>query len=351
MAHFDPHAIVVAVWTLWALSAVFIGLRLYCKSFRRAKYGWDDWVLVVAWAATLANCIVVTVDIKIHPITAGPPDPSMLKSTALTGLLSVTFAIIGQSLSKVSFGLTLLAISEGWIRWFIRVAILLINILFGLGALLLWVGCSPVQKTWDPVVPGTCWNPRFHVNLAIFVSAFSGTMDLCFAVIPWRIILSLQMNRREKLGVAFALSMGAVAAITAFIKCASLNSLDIGQRPGTMLVIFGVAEPALTIVAASVPFLRVLVKHVVSSQEYHLSNFHSARSNRSKQIDLSNRSRGVKTSVITSRADHSDHLEGADARSDTSILDMPAPSAGANNGIMRTQGFKVSYESRGSGPD
>jgi hypothetical protein len=60
--------------------------------------------------------------------------------------------------SKTAFAVTLLRLGEGsrWLRpalWFVIVSL---NVVCGLNALLLWVSCVPVQKTWDPLVEGTC---------------------------------------------------------------------------------------------------------------------------------------------------------------------------------------------------
>ena len=49
MAASTGQSILIAVWTLTAVSCIFLGLRLYCKSFRHAKYGADDWVLAASW--------------------------------------------------------------------------------------------------------------------------------------------------------------------------------------------------------------------------------------------------------------------------------------------------------------
>jgi len=38
--------------------------------------------------------------------------------------------------------------------------------------------------------------------------AYSGAMDIVLAIIPWRIIWNLTMNKKEKFGVLFAMSMG-----------------------------------------------------------------------------------------------------------------------------------------------
>ena len=50
-------------------------------------------------------------------------------------------------------------------------------------------------------------------------------MDLILAIIPWKIIMNLQMQTKEKIGVALAMSMGVFAAGSAFIKCSSLPEL------------------------------------------------------------------------------------------------------------------------------
>jgi hypothetical protein len=39
-------------------------------------------------------------------------------------------------------------------------------------------------------------------------TAYSGIVDVILALLPWKIILALQMKRREKIGVAIAMSMG-----------------------------------------------------------------------------------------------------------------------------------------------
>ena len=40
------------------------------------------------------------------------------------------------------------------------------------------------------------------------ILVYSGAMDIVLALVPWRIIWSLTMNKREKFGVMVAMSMG-----------------------------------------------------------------------------------------------------------------------------------------------
>jgi hypothetical protein len=49
-------------------------------------------------------------------------------------------------------------------------------------------------------------------------TAYSALMDLTLAFLPWKLIWGLQMKRKEKIGVAVAMSCGIFAGITAIIK-------------------------------------------------------------------------------------------------------------------------------------
>ncbi|KAL1848343.1 hypothetical protein Daus18300_013625 [Diaporthe australafricana] len=81
------------------------------------------------------------------------------------------------------------------------------------------------------------------------------------AVLPWRIIWETRMERKEKVGVLIAMSMGLCAGAAAFAKCSQIPQISFFDETytGASLVIWGAAEPAITIMAASIPALRVLL--------------------------------------------------------------------------------------------
>jgi len=45
-------------------------------------------------------------------------------------------------------------------------------------------------------------------ELTVLSIAYSGVMDLVLAFMPWPTIMTLSMRRREKIGIAIAMSMG-----------------------------------------------------------------------------------------------------------------------------------------------
>jgi len=122
----------------------------------------------------------------------------------IAGTLSLTAA----TWSKTSFALTLLRLTNGWLKGIIWFIIITINIAMGLSALFIWVQCMPLRKAWDPFVDGKCWPPTVIVHYNIFSAAYSALMDLSLALLPWKLIWGLQMKRKEKIGVAVAMSCG-----------------------------------------------------------------------------------------------------------------------------------------------
>jgi hypothetical protein len=50
-------------------------------------------------------------------------------------------------------------------------------------------------------------------------------MDITLAMLPWKLIWGLQMRRQEKVGVAFAMSCGLFAGITAIIKTTKITAM------------------------------------------------------------------------------------------------------------------------------
>jgi hypothetical protein len=173
----DPNlSIKSAIWALTILSALFLALRLYCRR-RGSGFHWDDAILAAAWTALLGYVVVVTIILErtTSQQSVRPSGPIKLKlddlnTVATLGLCSATLAITAQSWSKTSFAITLLRISDGWLKRFLWFAIGSMNVLFGLRALFLWIGCSPLEKSWHPRVKGSCWDPSVDVVLGVVIS-------------------------------------------------------------------------------------------------------------------------------------------------------------------------------------
>ena len=144
------------------------------------------------------------------------------------GAAELTIYTVAIALSKISFGITLLRLTDGWIRLFVYFAISTLAIFAVPATIIPWVQCKPLAKTFVDFIPGTCINKypsvvygRFQAGEQMNPKSFyfdlfwltcdavwSALMDVCLALLPWKILWGLQMRPAEKIGVCIAMSLG-----------------------------------------------------------------------------------------------------------------------------------------------
>ncbi|KAK3395474.1 hypothetical protein B0T20DRAFT_35804 [Sordaria brevicollis] len=272
----------IVIWILIGISSVFLGLRVYCKFSRRKGLWWDDIMLIGAWICLTVESGLLTAmtrlgyGLHIWDFDVVNNMAPLLLLVNMAGTFSATAAIW----SKTSFAITLLRLTHGWMKYCLWFIIVSMNIAMGLTALWPWVTCTPINKSWQPLVEGTCWEPHVTVHYNIFSAAYSSLMDITLALLPWSVVWKLQMQKKERFGCAFAMSMGVFAGITGIIKTTKIPTmLSDDFAAGVDLFIWGNAETAITIMAASIPILRVLVRDASISRRYY-------KSGASKAIEL-----------------------------------------------------------------
>ncbi|KAK5626298.1 hypothetical protein RRF57_002013 [Xylaria bambusicola] len=253
-------AVAACIWALAGLSAGWLALRLYFKLRKHWGLWWDDHFLTVV-------CIVLSNIATSVAISQGfghqPYDipPSVVPQILLTLLISGVFSILGATISKTSFALTLLRISSGWIKWTIWFAIITINVAMGLSLTFNWIACTPVEKSFNASIPGSCWPRETLIGYNTFSAAYSGAMDILLALLPWKIIWKMEMTRKERIGAICAMSLGLFAGTIALAKIyALIGTFEENISSSIQLVVLSIAETAVTIMAASIPILRALAR-------------------------------------------------------------------------------------------
>jgi hypothetical protein len=175
----------------------------------------------------LASIVLVTISVSKglgRHVYAVPPEN--FPTLGIVGNLTGTFSILAATWSKTSFAITLLRLMQGKIRWLLWFIILTVNVMMGLNALFMWIRCTPVERTWNPYAPGTCWADHIYTIFAMTAAGesweceyrkvygantrpgYSAGTEFALALLPWKVIWKLQMKRKEKVGVAIAMSMG-----------------------------------------------------------------------------------------------------------------------------------------------
>lgn len=90
-------------------------------------------------------------------------------------------------------------------------------------------------------------------------------MDMALVGMAWIVVSKLHMrSRREKFGVGIAMSMGMIAGATSIVKATIFPTLSDGDITFTSasLHIWSMVEPSITIIAASIPMLRIIFTRV-----------------------------------------------------------------------------------------
>ncbi|KAL0468068.1 hypothetical protein QR685DRAFT_574177 [Neurospora intermedia] len=233
--------IIIADWLLVCVSALFFGLRIYSKLLRKTSLWWDDHVLVAAWLCLILDSIVNTINIRLgfgkHRDNI---EADHLKHINTLTHLSTTVMMLGAVWSKTSFGLTVLRLirDRPKIRALVLVIIATMNSFLIFNVIAVWIQCGVGEHGNEDDEPN-CLSIKFTASSMMFAGIYSGLMDIVLAILPWWLIWDLHMQRKEKIGIGIAMSMG------------------------LLLIIWGAAEVATTICAACIPQLRVLAREVV----------------------------------------------------------------------------------------
>ncbi|SPO01697.1 uncharacterized protein DNG_04370 [Cephalotrichum gorgonifer] len=218
---------ITTTWSLTALAAFFLGLRIFSKAWRKKQIWWDDYVLIASWITLATSCSLISYGVALGWGKNNFNIPPENFEKVLFFSYAAGFAsILAAMWSKVSFAITLLRISKGriiWVPWVIIVTVILV---LGANATIHWIQCWPVSRLWDGNTVGRCWPRQVVINYNIFAACYSGVADIALALIPWMIIWPSAISKKEKLGALTAMSMGIFAGITSFLKITTVTAID-----------------------------------------------------------------------------------------------------------------------------
>lgn len=114
------------------------------------------------------------------------------------------------SWTKTAFAVTLLRLTSDGTRMFVWFIIVSLQITMGFSAVVPWIQCNPIAKTWNPSLPGVCWAEKVGTKIWIGTGAYSALMDFVLAALPWTFLWGLLLRKPEKAGILVAMSMGVV---------------------------------------------------------------------------------------------------------------------------------------------
>lgn len=117
------------------------------------------------------NTYIVSLGFGSHLETISPEN---IKTINLNTILVATFGILATTISKTSFAITLYRIATNqWTKHFLIFVIVTINLSMNLVWIFGFAKCSPLEKVFDPKVPGTCWDKHRLTTYQLFAACRS----------------------------------------------------------------------------------------------------------------------------------------------------------------------------------
>lgn len=163
---------------------------------------WRNQILLLGEAATTQAGQILGFGKRTQDI-----QPQYLATIALGSAAISTVSSLAATMSKISFGVTLLRLTSGCLRWFVWFCIVSLFLIMLPSALSPWIQCETVATTWNDS-HDHCWASDEAIDYGIFNAAWCATADFALALLPWYLIWGLQLKFREKIGVGIAMSMG-----------------------------------------------------------------------------------------------------------------------------------------------
>ncbi|KAF2128496.1 hypothetical protein P153DRAFT_432134 [Dothidotthia symphoricarpi CBS 119687] len=291
-------------WTLTTLSTLFTAARIYTRlKIATAALGWDDWCMLVAWVFATICTAIVTVG-TTHGFGQhiwNIQDPEDQAQAVMYVMIGPLFSFVCAFLTKASIVIALLRIVGRTSIWAHRliawVSMILMFCASALACSCIIFFCRPMQKSWRPYVEGSCMSPTILDVAGRSVSAYNAFMDVLCAVVPYYLIRSLNIPRKDKRNLIILMGgsiLGAFATIMKIVSMSTISNVTDMTHSWSELTIWQLTENHVLIIAGSIPALRPFWRTIVGKYTSFRSTGQSTPSGH-----LSNKPRGGDFHMLT----------------------------------------------------
>ncbi|KAK8039361.1 hypothetical protein PG993_007772 [Apiospora rasikravindrae] len=258
--------VLVACWTVTAVSTLFVAGRLYVRGVLQRKLWSDDYFIILSLFCGYISTAFSTVATSY----GNGKHFDLLNLEQKQGAILWTTAAFCPGI--LSFGLPKLAVialltrilnpsrAHWWYLWAMGL-VCFASLLATVGVLL--SQCTPARSLWTfSITEKKCFDKNILVGYCIYAGAISAFVDLYLAIYPSIVLFKLQMPIKKKLALGAALGIGSVSGIVAIYKSTripSLSSADFSYDTSD-LVIWTVIEGSTIIIASSIPVMQPLAE-------------------------------------------------------------------------------------------
>ncbi|KAH8722759.1 hypothetical protein GQ44DRAFT_711586 [Phaeosphaeriaceae sp. PMI808] len=256
------------LWSLFAGATAFLGLRIWIKLTRRHGLWWDDYILLLCWLILGMNNSIISVEFATGYVTDTWDDRMHI-------LINITSCgtLVGQSLSKTAFAVTLIKLTKGWYDramdgalWFCIISMnlyMIVKVIFQWGKI-----CGkPSYNVWYRL--DFCLDSQFRDDFKEGGNVYNIIMDFVLASFPWIITWKLDIRKAEKIGLCVTMSLGMIVAVIAAIRTGWKDEGNVKDQwyfwRNAHSNIWYSSEIVGTIIVQCIPVLRPLLRDLHTS--------------------------------------------------------------------------------------
>ncbi|KAF2155513.1 hypothetical protein K461DRAFT_318248 [Myriangium duriaei CBS 260.36] len=251
------------VETTFATLAIL--LRIYAANTGASRLRWDFWCVVGATILGIPTEALFIMACKygigkhVHTIAF-----DQLWEALKYSWIGIFTGLVGTLIGKTAIVAILyqVATPTQWKRKAFLISIGGANITVGIIQLLLSITqCSPYQKLWYQLLPGTCERTVVAFKFGYFQGSVAVMTDFLLAIYPITIVWNLQASLKTKIGFCILMAGGVICAVAAIMRTHYTTILRSPKDPTYDLVTFlawASTELWFVTIIASIPPLRPL---------------------------------------------------------------------------------------------
>ncbi|MCJ1355675.1 MAG: hypothetical protein MMC33_005667 [Icmadophila ericetorum] len=235
------------------------------------------------------------------------------------------------------------------LTWLVYGTLLAIFLSYLINIIVVPAQCRPIQKIWDPSLPGNCWGPNVQIDTSYLQGAAAALIDLMLAFLPIYFLWDVQISTRVKLGICCLTGLGvftAACAIGRTVLTSNVKGPDV-SFDALNLTVWGVLEQTFAIIAACIPALRPLFISITQSfgttfgfSTKKPSAYHSDGATRNRFVPL--KSIHPTEGAFPSRHERQGNVSAKGSDSDNlSEQDLVSPLSDDHGGIRKTTQIRV----------
>ncbi|MCJ1252151.1 hypothetical protein MMC30_009389 [Trapelia coarctata] len=193
---------------------------MYTKVFIMRESGWEDYTMLASWATYISY-----VGVSFVPLNGGAGIHQwdlyilpVIHSAEYLNIAEVLY-VLAICLVKVSILLQIhriFAPPRNTVLYVLIWGLVAINsLLYTAIGLVTIFQCTPRERIWNPLIPGTCVN-----EYAVFISGASMNLvsDLILLILPLHSVWKLQMKLKRKLQVSAVFATGVIACVSSLMR-------------------------------------------------------------------------------------------------------------------------------------